>query len=215
VGVVGCGRMAGSIDDEVIGYDACILPYSYAAAYSAIGKTRMVAAADIDPQKLIAFCTRWNVPSKYSDYREMIEKERLDMLSVTTPATVRHEIVTFAAKSGIRGIYCEKAMCCSMAQADDIVESCEDNDVKLNVGTLRRFHAGYQRMRELVDDGKVGKPKVAIAYSTGSLMHTHSHTVDTIRFLLGDPKLDYVQGSISGAEHDKAKNALDRAILHW
>jgi len=211
VGVVGCGRMAGSIDDEVIGYDSCILPYSHAAAYSSIGKTRIVAAADIDPQKLITFCTRWNVPSKYPDYREMIEKERLDILSVTTPATVRHEIVTFAAANGgIRGIYCEKAMCCSMAQADDIVESCKINGVKLNVGTLRRFHAGYQRMRDLVDSGKVGKPKVVIAYSTGALMHTHSHTADTIRFLLGDPKLIYVQGSISGAERDEEKDALDR-----
>lgn len=210
VGVVGCGRMAGSIDDEVIGYDSCILPYSHAAAYSAMGKARIVAAADIDPQRLITFCTRWNVQSKYSDYREMIERERLDILSVTTPATVRHEIVTFAANSGISGIYCEKAMCCSMAQADDMVESCKINDVKLNVGTLRRFHAGYRRMRELLDSGRIGRPKVAIAYSAGALMHTHSHTVDTIRFLFGDPKLIFVQGSISGAEHDDVKDALDR-----
>jgi predicted dehydrogenase len=210
VGIVGCGRMAGSIDDEVIGYDACILPYSHAAAYSAIGRTRLVAAADIDPQKLTTFCQRWKVPSQYSDYREMIEREQLDMLSVTTPATARHEIVTFAARRGVEGIYCEKAMCCSMSQADDIVESCRSNNVKLNVGTLRRFHPGYQMMEELVGSGKMGEPKVAIAYSTGQLMHTHSHTVDTVRFLLGDPKLNYVQGSIADAEHDEAKNALDR-----
>jgi predicted dehydrogenase len=210
VGIVGCGRMAGSIDDEVIGYDACILPYSHAAAYSAIGRTHLVAAADIDPNKLMTFCKRWKVSSQYSDYREMIEREQLDVLSVTTPATARHEIVTFAAKKGIKGIYCEKAMCCSMSQADDIVESCRSNDVKLNVGTLRRFHPGYQMMRELVGSGKMGEPKVVIAYSAGQLMHTHSHTVDTVRFLLGDPTLNYVQGSISGAEHDEAKGMLDR-----
>lgn len=210
VGVVGCGRMAGSIDDEVIGYDSCILPYSHAAAYSAIGRTRVVAAADIDPQRLMTFCKRWNVSSQYSDYREMIERERPDILSVTTPATVRHEIVTFAADNGVKGIYCEKAMCCSMAQADDIVESCRRKNVKLNVGTLRRFHPGYGKMRELIDSGRIGEPKVAIAHSTGALMHTHSHTIDTVRFLLGDPKVNYVQGSIDGAEHDAVKSMLDR-----
>jgi predicted dehydrogenase len=210
VGVVGCGRMAGSIDDEVEGYAACILPYSHAAAYSALGRTKIVAAADVNPDKLDAFCKRWKVESRYLDFREMIAKEKLDILSVTTPATVRHEVVTFAARKGIRAIYCEKAMCCSISQADDIVEACKRAKVKLNVGTLRRFHPGYQKMREIIEAGKIGEPRVVIAYSSGALMHTHSHTVDTVRFLLGDPKPIYIQGTIDGAEYDEAKNAFDQ-----
>ena len=210
VGVIGCGRMAGSIDDEVMGYDACILPYSHAAAYSTIKNTHVVAAADTNPEKLASFCKRWKVQEAYSDYKEMIEGEGLDIISVTTPATVRHEIVVFAASGGIRAIYCEKAMCCSMAQADEMVEACRRNGVKLNVGTLRRFHPGYLKMRELIEGGRIGEPKVAIAYSSGALMHTHSHTVDTVRFLLGDLKADYVQGSIAGAEYDEVRDALDQ-----
>ena len=213
VGIAGCGRMAGTIDDEVVGYDAVILPYCHAAAYRALGSTHIVAAADINPEKTAAFSQRWKVPSTYSDYRQMIEKENLDILSVTTPATLHHEIVTFAANNGVRAIYCEKAMCCSLSEADDMVEACKRNDVKLNVGTLRRFHPGYHAMRELVMNGSIGEPKAAIAYSLGILMHTHSHTADTIRFLLGDPRANYVQGALSDPEYDKERNAFRKDPL--
>ncbi|MBO3803676.1 MAG: Gfo/Idh/MocA family oxidoreductase [Candidatus Brockarchaeota archaeon] len=209
VGIVGCGRMAGSIDDEVLGYAACILPYSHAAAYSALG-IKIVAAADIDAGKLEAFCKRWKVESRYSDYRKMIDDEGLDILSVTTPATVRHEIVMYAVKSGVKAIYCEKAMCCSMSQADEIAEACERSKAKLNVGTLRRFHPGYWKMRETIEGGRLGEPKVVVAYASGALMHTHSHTVDTVRFLLGDPKPSCIQGEIEGSGYDGARNAFDR-----
>jgi len=202
VAIVGCGRMAGSIDDEVPDYKACILPYSHAAAYAEIEETEIVAAADLDPEKLEKFCKRWNVPARYTDYREMIERERPDIVSITTPATARAEIAVFAAEHGVRGIYCEKALACSLEEADKIVEAVEKNGVKFNLGTLRRYHEGYREMRRLVEAGEIGELRRIVAYPSSTLLHGHSHTLDLIMFLSGDDEVEFVHGSLHADPDD-------------
>ena len=226
--LVGCGRMGGSIDDEVLKYEACILPYCHAGAYAAIPNITLVAAADMDPIKLEMLSRRWSVPNRYTDYREMIEREKPDIVSVTTPATSHAEVAVFAAEMGAKGIYCEKAMCCSMIEADAIVGACERNGVKFNLGTTRRYHPGYEVMRKLVADGEIGAPRAAVSYMAGSLMHTHSHTFDLLLYLLGDPEVECVQGRLDtdldpsvsrygtdptlGMAYVRFRNGLD---AHW
>jgi len=209
VSVVGCGRMGGSIDDEVLDYPACVLPYSHAAAYTALPNTTIVAAADISETALDRFCTRWDVPKRYTDYREMIEKERPDIVSVTTHCVTHAEITIFAAEHGVKGIYCEKAMSSSVAEADRMVEACERNGVAFNIGTLRRYHPGYEATRRLVEDGRIGEAKAAIAMNWGTLLHTHSHTFDTIIYLLGDPEVEYVQGRLEPGDYDITQNRFN------
>src|SRR5688572_3625458 len=109
--------MGGTIDDETEHYTPIVLPYSHAATYAAAEGVELVAIADLDAGRLEGFGTRWEIPEerRYADYREMIRKERPDILSVTTPATKHAEIVIFAAENGVPGIWCEKGMACSMA----------------------------------------------------------------------------------------------------
>lgn len=209
VGIVGCGRMGGSIDDEVLDYPACILPYSHAAAYTSLPNTTIVAAADISETALERFCTRWSVPKRYTDYREMIEQERPDIVSVTTHGITHAEITIFAAEHGAKGIYCEKAMCSSMVEADRMVEACERNGVAFNIGTLRRYHPGYEMARRLIEEERIGEPKAAIAMNRGTLLHTHSHTFDTMCYLLGDPEVEYVQGRLEPGDYDITQNRFD------
>ncbi|MBC8233476.1 hypothetical protein H8E77_28335, partial [bacterium] len=49
VGIIGCGRMSSTIEDEVQGprRGGLVLPYSHAAAYAIIEETEMVAACDV------------------------------------------------------------------------------------------------------------------------------------------------------------------------
>src|SRR5215470_13722575 len=147
--IVGCGRMAGSIDDEVRNYPAINFPYSHAGTYQACPRTRLVAAADVIEDKLQAFCHRWDIPRGYRDYRELIEAERPEIVSVTTRLGTHQEIVVFAAEHGVKGIWCEKPLCCSMAEADAMVEACERNGVKFNLGVNRRYDPWYRALTGL------------------------------------------------------------------
>jgi len=93
-----------------------------------------------------------------------------------------------------------------------MVEACERNHVKFNLGTQRRFSPEYRAMKELIEGDEIGEPKVAISYPVGVLMRTHSHSVSTIRFLLEDPKLKRVRSEVTGFEYDQTKNARDKTL---
>ncbi len=200
--IVGAGRMAGTIDDEVTDYPAMILPMSHAAAYSSLDEVELMAFADLDEAKAQALAQRWGVPRAYGDFREMIEAERPDIVSIATPCTAHAEIAIFAAERGARGIYCEKGLACSLAEADAIREAVERTGVKFNMGTLRRWHPAMMKARELIEAGEIGALKTVITYNAGTLLHSASHYIDALLYLAGDPQVEWVQGAVLNADFD-------------
>ena len=189
VGIIGCGRMAGTIDDEIGElHPDFILPYGHAGGYAAVPETEVVAAADIDEDRLQTWCDRFGVARRYTDYREMIRDEDLDLVSVTTHAVSRAAPIVFAAESGIRGVYAEKALCASAAELDAIVGACARCGTHLVYGAMRRYWAGFETARRLIDSGALGAPRAAVLGATGgAAFHTHSHFIDAAMYLLGDP----------------------------
>ncbi|MBM4050114.1 MAG: hypothetical protein FJ279_33885, partial [Planctomycetes bacterium] len=60
--VVGCGRMGGTIDDEVKDLPTLVHPYSHSAGYKACPRTNLVAGADPVEEKARKVCQRWDIP---------------------------------------------------------------------------------------------------------------------------------------------------------
>ena len=59
----------------------------------------------------------------YTDYKELIAKEQPDILSIATQPEQRAEIAIYAAEHGVKALYCEKALCASLPEADAMVEA--------------------------------------------------------------------------------------------
>jgi predicted dehydrogenase len=108
-------------------------------------------------------------------------------------------------------------MASSLEEADAMKEACTRNGVAFNMGTLRRYHPGFEKVQELVLGGSLGAPRALIHPVGGSLLlHTGSHCFDTVLFLLGDPEVESVQaqlgtfihanGTASGADYDAVAN---------
>src|SRR5688572_20067117 len=121
--VIGCSRMGGFIDNEVIGYPGHVPPYSHAGGFSACPRTDLVACSDVRVEVMEQFGLRYDIPKsrQYIDYRELIAREQLDIVSVATQPEPRAEIVIYAAEHGVKAIYAEKAMAASLAEADAMV----------------------------------------------------------------------------------------------
>ena len=115
----GTGRMGGLIEDE-IPPGSFSRPYGHFSAYAAIDEVEVVAVANRGAERLERFVKRFGVTNTYLDYRTMIEREKPDIVSVTTPSFARAEPIVFAAEHGVRGIYAEKGLCASLAEADRI-----------------------------------------------------------------------------------------------
>lgn len=187
VGVIGCGRMASTIEDEVQGTrrGGLVLPYCHAGGYAVVEETEMVAACDIVEEKLQTFQERWNVPRGYTDVRELIDKEQPDILSITTRPEQHAEAMVYGAEHGVKGMYAEKPICCSLAEADAIKDAFERNGVFLEFGPMRRNWAVYRQARELATSGELGNVRAVLGFSGNSI---GGHFLDTLLYLLGDPE---------------------------
>ena len=196
VAIIGTGRMGGLIEDELKS-NQFIMPYGHFSAYAAIEETEVVAVANRGEERLKRFCERFNFKNGYLDYREMIEKEKPDIVSVTTPSFARAEPIIFAAEHGVRGIYSEKGLCASLAEADRIAAACKANGVAFNWGAARRHHDGFKRMRDAISNGDIGEPRFALMYSFTDIIKHHPHTLDLVAMLLGDPAPKWVEARLA------------------
>jgi predicted dehydrogenase len=185
VGIIGLGRIASTIDDEVQGNAAVMLPYSHMACYRETPAVEVVAAADSYPEQRAAFQQRWGLDNLYADYREMLARERLDIVSVTTSARPRPGIVADCARAGARMIYAEKPIAFSLAEADAMLAACRDHGATLAIGCTRRWDARWQAVRRLLDGGELGRVLQVTAYGRAGISHNGSHLLDLVRFLAG------------------------------
>src|SRR5438093_3565509 len=196
--LVGCSRMGAFIDNEVRSSRSIVLPYSHAAGYEACERTDLVAGADLREDVLAAFGERYGVPPerRYADYRRMIERERPDILSIATQPEQRAEVALFAVEHGVRALYCEKPLCASVAEAHRLVEAVERRGVAFNMGTNRRWHPGFDALRDLIASGELGALKTLVIYSNGTLFNTSSHWFDLVMRLNGDAPVVWAQAHL-------------------
>ena len=197
--LVGCSRMGAFIDNEQRGASRFRQPYSHAAGYEACERTELVACSDLRADVLEQAGKRYGVPSErlYSDYREMIDKEQPDIVSVATQPEQRAEVVIYAAEHGAKAVYAEKAMAASMSDARAMVEAVERNGVVFNLGTNRRWETAYDKMKELIDDGSIGDLQSIIIYGNGHLFNAASHSLDLALKLSGDVPARWAQGNLA------------------
>ena len=196
VAIIGTGRMGGLMEDENPLTNQFDKPYAHFSGYQAIEQTEVVAVANRGADRMAHFARRFGVDNTYLDYREMIEKERPDIVSVTTPSFARAEPIIFAAENGVRGIYSEKGLCASLEEADRIADACRRNNVAFNWGAMRRHHDGYKQLRDAVLRGDIGQPLFATMYQLTDLIKHHPHTIDAVQMLLGDPAPVWVEGRL-------------------
>ena len=73
-------------------------------AYKSHPLVELIAASDVDEAKLKRVCGEYNVPKGYTDYRDMIDKEELDLVSVVTPDFLHYDPVTYVLKGDVNVI---------------------------------------------------------------------------------------------------------------
>ena len=207
VAVVGLGRMGSTIDNEM---PAGSPPYSVSAACAASDRLEVVAGADIDPAKRAAYADRWGVCALYDDYQAMIRQEAPDLVASGTKGVLHAEMSVAVAEMNVPMIFCEKAIACSLAEADAVLAAVGSRGIPYNTGVLRRFNQTYHMARQYIRDGAIGEPRCAVHYAASNLLHGHIHSLDTLSFLLDDPQIEDVWGELHPRELTLTDNRLDK-----
>lgn len=151
-----------------------------------------MACADTDAHKGKLFAARHGIARVYADYRQMLDRENPDLVSVCTWHPLHAEMTIAAAARRPKAILCEKPMATSTGEAEAIMIACQRNGVKLAIGFQRRFLPAWVKARELVLGGAVGRPERVMHTRRTGLLNAASHGFDCMRYLLGDLAVEWV-----------------------
>src|SRR6185437_12658082 len=193
VGVVACGGIARAHGRGWQGSDA----------------VEIAALADTSAEALAEYGDAFGVSPEhhYQDYREMLERERPDIVSVCSWHGQHAEMTIAAAARKPKVILCEKPMATSLGEADAMITACERNGVRLAIGHMRRFYRGWEEARRLVAEGAIGTPQKVWSLVHDGILNWGTHTIDGLRFVLGDPATEWVLGAIE-RKTDKYERGL-------
>ena len=180
VGIIGCGSIA----------------RSHAEGYLRVANAEMVAVADPHPFARARFCEEFGIPNAYASLDEMVARENLDIVSVCTWHLLHPDSAIGAANGGVPGIICEKPMAIGLGEADRMLEACEKNGAKLVISHQRRFTPGWEKARALMREKAIGDAAMAQGQVAQGLINWATHTIDGIRFVLDEPKTEWVMGAV-------------------
>jgi predicted dehydrogenase len=116
----------------------------------------IVALCDVDTTMLDKRVSEEHPQArKYTDFRKMIEKEKLDGVVVSTPDHLHAYISVFAMKRGLH-VYCQKPLCQTVLEARIMARVAAEQKVVTQMGTQGAASEGNMRTVELVQSGVVG-----------------------------------------------------------
>lgn len=201
VGIIGCGRIA----------------TRHANAYTAIESTKLVAAAESDPERRLKFDESYGIVGLYENYRDMLVNEELDIISICTWPPLHCEMAIAAAESSVQAILCEKPMALNLGEADRMLQACEASGTKLVIGHQHRFDSQAVNAIELLKGNAIGELQSIFGHCSSDLLTNGTHVVDLIRYFVDDSPIGWVMGQIDRPS-DKVNfghHVEHNAIGHW
>lgn len=168
---------------------------SHTSAYHRCPDTELVAVCDLDDERRKDCLERWKDVwpdlKGYTDYREMFDVEKPDIVSVATSDHLHADMVVEAAERKIPMIVCEKPIATTLDDADRMIAAAEANGVLLSVEHSRRWHPSFLQARELIRGGELGEARTVTTEmfsQRAMLFRNGTHAIDMMIFLAqGDP----------------------------
>lgn len=183
VAIVGCGNIAGGYD-RVVSSGPGAWSFTHAGAYQLCTGTDLVAVCDIDSQAREAFGRKWGVKKSYGDVKEMIQKERPDIVSICTPTRSHHEVFKTLCHLDVPAIFCEKPLAYRYEEALAMQDLAGQRIVAVNY--FRRYNETFEQLRGKIRDQFFGRELHATAYYSKGFIHNASHFINLLMWFFGE-----------------------------
>lgn len=163
----------------------------------------LVALMDIDKERLKEVAEKYSNVRCYTKEEDILKDKEVEVVYIATPTYLHHKQVLLAAKAK-KHILLEKPIAMNLEEAEEIISICKENKVKLTLGYMMRYHSYHQKIKEMLDEGKLGKLVMGRAQLTcwyppvegawrqepnlgggGSLIDMGSHCIDLLEMLMG------------------------------
>ena len=160
----------------------------------------LVAVADPVEEVAKASAAELGLDTYYLSHEEALNNPAIDAYVVVSPTKFHVDIVkTIAAEK--KHILCEKPMAMTEAECDAMIAASKENNIKLQIGFMRRFDDSFRHAKKVIDSGEIGDvvmvrsntrgPSIPrpwmydIKKSNGPLAEVNSHDIDSMRWFTG------------------------------
>lgn len=128
--------------------------YSYAHCLKQLPNTELVGIADDDSARGKKIAKQ--LQTKFYPSYEKLLNEDIAAVVVCSENVYHKQLTVMAAKAG-KHVLCEKPISVSMKDAQAMIEACDKSGVKLMTAFPCRFAPPVERVKQLIDEGKIGK----------------------------------------------------------
>src|SRR5438105_11598265 len=156
-------------------------------------QVHIVGVAETYEPSLKQAVSRFHIPG-YSDYRQMVEKARPDLVAVVVPTHLHFEVASYVLDQGIN-VLVEKPMTSAVEEALALIQLARARGVKLAVGHVERFNPAVIAVSQHLLAGELGKifhlharrlgPFPPRIRDVGVTLDLATHDIDVMRYLAG------------------------------
>ncbi|MFF5342376.1 Gfo/Idh/MocA family protein [Streptomyces althioticus] len=218
----------------VVGTGAIVVGGHLPALRAHTDRVELVAAVDVDPVRLDAFrAEAGEGVAGFSSTEAMLDAVRPDLVLIGTPPSLHREQTVAALKAGA-WVLCEKPLCLSLAEYDEIAAAEAASGAYASVIFQHRYGSGAVRARELIRGGQLGAPLVAHCQTTwhrdagyyavpwrgrwateggGPTMGHGIHQYDLLLHLLGE--WEEVRAMAARLVHDTESEDVSTALVRF
>ncbi|TVR59289.1 MAG: gfo/Idh/MocA family oxidoreductase [Spirochaetaceae bacterium] len=175
----------------------------HADAFRFVSRGKLVAVSSRNREKLDGFADEFGIEHRYTEYREMFEKQKPDLVFVNTPPDVRLEVIEAADAAGIPALIIEKPLAIEGEDFRAIrayTKAASPTGPKIAINHQLHFHPRRQFLQKLVREGGIGEILFVEASSGMNLAYQGTHSLQAISAFLPDHRPVSVFGQVSGAD---------------
>lgn len=172
---------------------------AHGLGYGASEGVDLVACADVNRPTAELRAEEFEASGVYGDYREMLDREKPEVVSVCLWTKLHYDAVMACVEAGVKLINCEKPMAPTWGESRRMHETCEKVGVLMTFSHQTRYGPSFEKVRELVQEGAIGD-LIRIEGCGSNLFDLGTHRFDRMFFYNDDQPVEWVMGQVNCAE---------------
>lgn len=147
--------MAGKLKYACVGAGG-IAEWKHIPGYQSIEDVEIVAVSDPNLKAANRVAEKYKIPNVYEDYKDMLAKEKPDIISVCTPNYLHKPVTIEALSMGIH-VHCEKPLAMNAKEVEEMIEARDKYGKVLMVGLNNRFRNESYFVKRCAEEGFFGE----------------------------------------------------------
>ncbi|MEO8393581.1 MAG: Gfo/Idh/MocA family oxidoreductase [Chloroflexota bacterium] len=172
----------------------------HADAFAANSRFRIVGLCDIDAARAEAAQQKFGDAYTSTDAAEMLAHTKPDIFCFCTLPQLRLPLIRAAVEADVKLIAYEKPIATSTNEALEMYKLMREAGVKSVVSHQHRYGEHYQKVKEIIASGAIGRVHTVYGHATGWMLHMMTHLIDYICWYNDYAEAEWVVGQADGIE---------------